>query len=198
MVDEHINVAVRLRPLNDVELAIRDRAVVKKGEDGSLQLADTDGRNCRMCYTSVFDEWASSQDVFNSVVADMLSQAMLGKNATIFAYGQTGSGKTYTVEGLLGITADFLFNTIAEAPGREFLLKMSAVEVYNEAVHDLLQSDNVRLELVDNREGKTVVKSIWEETLLSVSHLHKLLRRVRENRKVRLYSLLNQILKLTI
>lgn len=186
MADEHINVSVRLRPLNQDEADIHDRVVVKKQPDGTLLFTESEDVACSIPYSQVFDEHASGQAVFDGVVAHMLGQALLGKNATVFAYGQTGSGKTYTVDGLMSAAAEFLFSTIVNTPGREFLLKLSAVEVYNEAVHDLLQNGDksTRLDLVDNREGRTIVKNVVEETLLSSAHLQRMLRRVKENRKV--------------
>lgn len=187
MADEHINVSVRLRPLNQDEADLHDRIVLKKQPDGALLFTESEDVSRSIPYSQVFDEHASGQAVFDGVVADMLEQALLGKNATIFAYGQTGSGKTYTVDGLMSASAEFLFSSIVNTPGREFLLKLSAVEVYNEAVHDLLQkgdSSKTRLDLVDNKEGKTVVKNVAEESLLSTVHLQRMLRKVKENRKV--------------
>lgn len=187
MADEHINVSVRLRPLNQDEAHIHDRVVLKKQPDGALLFTESEDVSRSIPYSQVFDENASGQAVFDGVVANMLEHALLGKNATIFAYGQTGSGKTYTVDGLMSASAEFLFSSIVNTPGREFLLKLSAVEVYNEAVHDLLQkgdSSNTRLDLVDNKEGKTIVKNVAEETLLSTVHLQRMLRKVKENRKV--------------
>ena len=187
MANEHINVSVRLRPLNQDEAHIHDRVVLKKQPDGALLFTESEDVSRSIPYSQVFDENASGQAVFDGVVANMLEHALLGKNATIFAYGQTGSGKTYTVDGLMSASAEFLFSSIVNTPGREFLLKLSAVEVYNEAVHDLLQkgdSSNTRLDLVDNKEGKTIVKNVAEETLLSTVHLQRMLRKVKENRKV--------------
>ena len=187
MANEHINVSVRLRPLNQDEAHIHDRVVLKKQPDGALLFTESEDVSRSIPYSQVFDENASGQAVFDGVVANMLEHALLGKNATIFAYGQTGSGKTYTVDGLMSASAEFLFSSIVNTPGREFSLKLSAVEVYNEAVHDLLQkgdSSNTRLDLVDNKEGKTIVKNVAEETLLSTVHLQRMLRKVKENRKV--------------
>jgi centromeric protein E len=184
MADENINVSVRLRPLNQDELSIKDPVVLKQQPDGTLQLSESADVSRSVPHDKVYGERACNRTVFDGVVANMLEQALMGKNATIFAYGQTGSGKTHTMEGLTSATADYLFTSIANTPGREFLLKLSAVEVYNEAVHDLLQKGDFRLEVVDNREGKTVVKNMAEETLLSSVHLQRTLRRVRENRKV--------------
>lgn len=43
--------------------------------------------------------YASQQDVYRAIGADVVSAAYDGYNACVFAYGQTGSGKTYTMTG---------------------------------------------------------------------------------------------------
>ena len=40
---------------------------------------------------------ASSKDVYDSTIADLVSGVMRGLNGTVFAYGATGSGKTHTM-----------------------------------------------------------------------------------------------------
>ncbi|XP_058394119.1 centromere-associated protein E-like, partial [Diceros bicornis minor] len=61
-----------------------------------------------------------------------------------FAYGQTASGKTYTMIGSkddLGIiprAIHDIFNKVKKFPDREFLLRVSYMEIYNETITDLL------------------------------------------------------------
>lgn len=185
MADERVNVAVRLRPLNELERSTADSLVVQLQDDRSVALQDTNGIICSSSYDAVFGSSATDADVFDTVVQGMLAQALQGKNATVFAYGQTGSGKTHTIEGLMKYSADYIFSAIAETPDQEFLLKLSAVEVYNEAVHDLLQRDSGRMELTETKSGKIVVKNSREEPLASAGQLQRLLKTVRENRKAR-------------
>lgn len=182
---KHINVAVRIRPLNDDEIRAGERTGLHQ-HGNELQVSN---HPQVWKFGRVFDSKASTASVFRDVVARMLNDAVDGKNVTIFAYGQTGSGKTYTMEGLMKESAEYLFKQIMGAQDREFLLKMSAVEVYNEAVHDLLQNNqqdsaNSRVELGDTKAGKTVLKGATEESLLSSSHLQRMLARVHMNRKV--------------
>ena len=70
---------------------------------------------------------------------------MEGYHGTVFAYGMTGTGKTFSMRGTatspgvipLAITDIFAF--IRETPLREFLLRVSYLEIYNEKIHDLLK-----------------------------------------------------------
>ena len=185
MEDEHVNVAVRLRPLSDDERASQDRVIVELLEDRSVALQEPNGTVCSSSYDAVFESSASNADVFQLVVRDMLAQALAGKNATVFAYGQTGSGKTHTIEGLMALAASYIFSSISETTDREFLLKLSAVEVYNEAVHDLLRRGSGRMELTELKPGRVVVKNVLEESLASAGQLHRLLNNVRDHRKAR-------------
>lgn len=182
---KHINIAVRIRPLNNDEIQAGER--IGLHQNGcELQVSNYPQI---WNFGRVFNAEAPTSSVFRDVVAQMLNDAVAGKNVTIFAYGQTGSGKTYTMEGLMKESAEYLFHQIMGAQDREFLLKMSAVEVYNEAIHDLLQSNhqdalNSRIELGDTKAGKMIMKGATEESLLSSSHLQRMLARVQINRKV--------------
>ena len=67
---------------------------------------------------------------------------MRGFNGTVFAYGQTGGGKTHTMAALMEHAAGEVFDAIERAPpGREFLLRVSALEIHNETCHDLIVSN---------------------------------------------------------
>ena len=183
MEHEHVNVAVRLRPLNSDERAVRDLVIVEPQQDGSVALHEANGTVSSSTYDAVFGSSATNEDVFQVVVRDMLAQALLGKNATVFAYGQTGSGKTHTIEGLMGLSAEYLFSSIAQMQEREFLLKVSAVEVYKEAVHDLVRANGSRMELNEVKPGKVIIKNLKEDALASAGQLQRLLKGVREHRK---------------
>ncbi|XP_010445917.1 PREDICTED: kinesin-like protein KIN-7I, partial [Camelina sativa] len=87
---------------------------------------------------------------------------------------------------------------------REFTLKFSAIEIYNEAVRDLLSGDNNPLRLLDDPERGTVVEKLIEETIQDRTHLEELLTVCETQRKIGETSLnetssrSHQILRLTI
>ena len=187
---ENIRVAVRIRPLNAAEVASHVRTAWRIAQNGVLSFVQQDGTDAatRFAYDEIFEGSATNHDVHRGVVAPMVDEALLGKNATIFAYGQTGSGKTYTIDAMMDMTADQIFDIIRKTPEREFLLKLSAVEVYNEHVHDLLTPPTANqkrgLELQEDAKKRTIVKCLTEEHISSAHHLRKLLRDISKNREV--------------
>lgn len=104
-------------------------------------------------FDQVFDEDAKTPLLYKSIARSMVHTVMDGKHATIFAYGQTGSGKTYTMQGdgkaqsgqagiiQLVVSDLFRFSRMGAQSSREFVIKVSYVEVYNERVRDLLAED---------------------------------------------------------
>jgi centromeric protein E len=61
-------------------------------------------------------------------------------SGTIFAYGVTSSGKTHTMHGdqrspgIIPLAVKDAFSIIQETPNREFLLRISYMEIYNEVL----------------------------------------------------------------
>ncbi|TRX97914.1 hypothetical protein FHL15_001124 [Xylaria flabelliformis] len=71
-------------------------------------------------------------------------RVMEGYHGTVFAYGMTGTGKTFSMQGtasspgVIPLAITDIFSYIRETPTREFLLRVSYLEIYNERIHDLL------------------------------------------------------------
>jgi kinesin family protein 3/17 len=86
-----------------------------------------------------------------------------GYNGTIFAYGQTGTGKTFTITGvpkdhkLKGImprSFEAIFQHIECDSSKEYLVRASYLEIYNEEIRDLLyKNGQKKLELKDKDTG---------------------------------------------
>jgi centromeric protein E len=74
---------------------------------------------------------------------------MEGYHGTVFAYGMTGTGKTFSMQGtatspgVIPLAITDIFSYIRETPHREFLLRVSYLEIYNEKIHDLLSPAQV-------------------------------------------------------
>lgn len=95
--------------------------------------------------------YASQEQVYNDIGAEMLQHAIQGYNVCIFAYGQTGSGKSYTMMGTkeeVGIIprmCNELFkklHTLAQDKHYDYTVEVSYLEIYFERVRDLLNPAN--------------------------------------------------------
>ncbi|VAI20145.1 unnamed protein product [Triticum turgidum subsp. durum] len=126
-------------------------------------------------YDRVFDPECSTRQVYDEGAKEVALSVLSGINSSIFAYGQTSSGKTYTMVGITEHSMAEIYAYIDQHADREFILKFSAMEIYNEAVMDLLSSDATPLRLLDDPEKGTVVEKLTEETLRDKGHLLELL-----------------------
>ena len=114
--------------------------------------------------------------------------------ASIFAYGQTSSGKTYTMTGITEFAVADIFDYIFKVTlkkffisthttliiysfgsliartlqheDRAFVVKFSAIEIYNEAIRDLLSPDSPPLRLRDDPEVEDCCFSLLQELFL--------------------------------
>jgi kinesin family member 18/19 len=94
---------------------------------------------------------------------------MQGYNASVFAYGATGAGKTYTMLGTED-TPGIMMNSIEElfkaievySAERDYKLKISYIEVYNELIKDLLNDKSENLELREDGVKGICVAGVLE------------------------------------
>jgi hypothetical protein len=140
---KHVSVSVRLRPLGDTATG-QENGWVK---NGNLVQEATQGKGVR--FHNVFDIDSTNEEVFLAVGKNAVVSVFEGYNSTIFMYGQTGSGKTWTMTGskeepgLIPRSTKFLFQRMSEAEGRDFLVRASYLEIYNENIYDLCNGKKV-------------------------------------------------------
>ncbi|CAL5374539.1 unnamed protein product [Camellia sinensis] len=95
--------------------------------------------------------------------------------ATVFAYGQTSSGKTFTMMGITEYAIVDIYDYIEKHNDTEFLLKFSAMEIYNDSVRDLLSTDSTPHRNLDDPERGTFIEKLTEEPLKNWNHVMELL-----------------------
>ncbi|KAI0482326.1 kinesin-domain-containing protein [Xylariaceae sp. FL0804] len=95
-------------------------------------------------YDNVFSTHDDNGRVYDHIAKRLVRRVMEGYHGTVFAYGMTGTGKTFSMQGtasspgVIPLAITDIFSYIRETPSREFLLRVSYLEIYNEKIHDLL------------------------------------------------------------
>ncbi|KAI0408902.1 kinesin-domain-containing protein [Xylaria palmicola] len=95
-------------------------------------------------YDNVFTTHDDNSRVYDHSAKRLVRRVMEGYHGTVFAYGMTGTGKTFSMQGtasspgVIPLAITDIFSYIRETPTREFLLRVSYLEIYNERIHDLL------------------------------------------------------------
>ncbi|KAI0039317.1 kinesin-domain-containing protein [Auriscalpium vulgare] len=142
-----------------------------------------------------FDEiltGSENKPVYNAVARSHVCAAMDGFNAVIFAYGQTASGKTFTLSGddeqpgIIPRAMKDVFAYIRRTPTREYLLRCSYLEIYNETIHDLLappSSTAAQPVQLQGTGANVFLSPLREEVVTSLKGVHEVLARGWGNRR---------------
>ncbi|KAJ3706596.1 hypothetical protein LUZ61_010301 [Rhynchospora tenuis] len=205
---EKILVSVRLRPLSDKEIAKADPSDWECINDTTIifrnSLQDRPMAPTAYTFDRVFHADSTTREVYEEAAKEVALKVLSGVNSSIFAYGQTSSGKTYTMMGITEYTMADIYEYISKHEERAFVLKFSAIEIYNEVVKDLLNPENTPLRLLDDPEKGTIVEKLTEEVLRDWKHLKDLISICEAQRKTgetylnEFSSRSHQILRLTI
>ncbi|KAF8536623.1 kinesin motor domain-containing protein, partial [Trichophaea hybrida] len=138
----NVIISVRVRPDGPEDQMSNDWVV--DGRHGQVGYRGKDGGTYE--YDNVFSQSDNNARVYESCAKRLVRRVMEGYHGTVFAYGMTGTGKTYSMQGttaspgVIPLAITDIFSFIRETPHREFLLRVSYLEIYNERIHDLLAS----------------------------------------------------------
>ena len=155
---ETVRVAVRVRPLSPKEVDEGAQICCHIPEEDTNQIFIGDRS---FTFDTVLPPSCGQHNVYQSCCAPLLQSFLEGFNCTVFAYGQTGSGKTFSTEGIIEMFVPSLFDALsaiqdecahafAQRSEREgqptaddaqhvaFALRISAMEIHNDVIKDLL------------------------------------------------------------
>ncbi|KZV67173.1 kinesin-domain-containing protein [Peniophora sp. CONT] len=184
--EDKVQVSIRIRPSNQASAWDTQ----KRGQDKIIKLLPQHQKNTgTVAQEFNFDEiltGSENKPVYNAVARSHVKAAMEGYNAVCFAYGQTASGKTFTLSGddeqpgIIPRALKDVFAHIRRTPSREYLLRVSYLEIYNETIHDLLAPPATRASQPVQVQGSG--NNVWlaplrEEVVTSLKGVHAVLER---------------------
>ncbi|KAI9357909.1 P-loop containing nucleoside triphosphate hydrolase protein, partial [Zopfochytrium polystomum] len=130
-----------------------------------------------------------NKDLYEKAAQNVVWAAMEGMNGTVFAYGQTASGKTYSMmgvdeqPGIIPQAIDDVFAYIREqTEDREYLLRVSYLEIYNETIRDLLAPEQKDLRIHEDRKRGVYVSPLKEEIVTTPKQVMKIIQKGEMNR----------------
>ncbi|XP_054007710.1 kinesin-like protein Klp61F isoform X1 [Hylaeus anthracinus] len=202
---QHIQVFVRVRPINDLEQTNKSTTIVEVANDKEIVVRERpkEKYSKKFKFDNVFGPSAKQVDVYNAVVSPLLEQVLAGYNCTVFAYGQTGTGKTFTMEGInrdptlhwrkdttagmIPRSLSHLFDELQLLQAQEYTIRVSFLELYNEELFDLLSTndDGSKIKLYEDtsKKGAVIIHGLEEITIHSKSEVHKFLQMGLERRQ---------------
>ncbi|KAA8517248.1 hypothetical protein F0562_017500 [Nyssa sinensis] len=171
---ERIHVSVRARPLSPEEAKSSPWRV-------SGNSISNPNHSSKFEFDRIFGEECKTVEVYEARTSEIVAAAVRGFNGTVFAYGQTNSGKTHTMRGsatepgVIPLAVHDLFDIIQEDMDREFLLRMSYMEIYNEEINDLLAPEHRKLQIHESVERGIFVAGLKEEIVASPEQVLELM-----------------------
>jgi len=144
-------------------------------------------------YDKIFWEHSNQEEIYDAAVRPIVNDVIEGFNGTVLAFGQgTSSGKTYSMigdlntpelQGTIPRALHHLFTHADNEKGKvEIAIQVSFVEIYKEAIKDLLKPKNTNLKLRQNAERGVWVEGITQQPLESYSHGLEILKSVTKYR----------------
>ncbi|KAG8377453.1 hypothetical protein BUALT_Bualt08G0034600 [Buddleja alternifolia] len=189
---EKICVAVRVRPSTTTN---EEESVVNgfhwKVESNRISLNRSHGTpisGISFAFDHVFDQDCSNVRVYELLTRDIIHAAVEGFNGTAFAYGQTSSGKTFTMNGsendpgIIQRAVRDIFEKIQKTSDREFLIRVSYMEIYNEDINDLFSVENQKLQIHESLDRGVFVAGLREEIVNSADQVLDLIQLGEANR----------------
>ncbi|KAL1464855.1 hypothetical protein WDU94_004465 [Cyamophila willieti] len=197
--NESVQVVVRCRPMNTQEIEGGYEKVVDMWSNrGVIEISNPkeDVKEPKKIFTfdAVYD-WNSKQcELYDDMVRPLVCSVLDGFNGTIFAYGQTGTGKTYTMEGskelaeskgVIPNSFDQIFSHISRTENKQYLIRSSYLEIYQEEIRDLLDKDqSKRYELRENPDSGVYVKNLQSYICKNVKEIEQVMQNGNHNRTI--------------
>ncbi|UKJ90619.2 kinesin-like protein [Theileria orientalis] len=196
-----IDVIVRKRPLNELEISRGDKDIVFCNNDCGIIRE----YKCKIDGTSFieehefkvdrfYDEKADNEQIYKEYVKPLVECAFLeNMTCSCFTYGQTGSGKTYTmigsrvtdpklidsdpkvVAGIYEYAANDIYRIIKERGlSSQIDVVLSFFEIYSGKLYDLLQNRKP-LESLDNGKNEVIIRDLSAKIVNSKDELVELM-----------------------
>ncbi|KAI7731955.1 hypothetical protein M8C21_008967 [Ambrosia artemisiifolia] len=179
-----VRVVARIRGFRDHELpsslaitSVRKAGDSEHSEKFTLSFDDqTSSRKNEFDLDYCYNQNEDNTHVFLKEIKPQIAKVFDGENSTFIAFGARGSGKTRTIQGSeenpgLGTLA---MGEILETVGERHAVAVSVYEVFHNHVYDLLDSKNPEVQVLEDAQGKIILKGLSKVRVKSIQEFQKL------------------------
>ncbi|PNW77229.1 hypothetical protein CHLRE_10g427750v5 [Chlamydomonas reinhardtii] len=200
MVSSAVRVVLRARPSEVASLInfLPDKKGVSIVQQKVIEGRPGGGQPAAQNYQFKFDNvlaLASQEEVYEATAAEVVRGALEGFNGTIMCYGQTGAGKTFTMSGgkqsfkqrgIIPRALGQLFAEVKAMPDREARVSVQYLEIYNEALYDLLDitTQPHEISIYESSKGQVTVSGLRTAVVASEAEALALLFEGETNRVI--------------
>jgi len=209
---ENVKAVIRLRPPLQITQPLDSSAsephyVLRQNDQSYYALqpenASIQAGGTWFTFDAVYPPASSTAEIYQTHFASMIQDAVEGYNSTLFAYGATGTGKSYSMigsekeDGIMQRAIEDVFDLIEQDQDREYVVRASYLEIYNEQLRDLLASErplpatstgpaiNQNLPKVhEDRQGRIFVRPLVSTPCADPEDVMKLLLSGESRRKI--------------
>ncbi|CAH7685992.1 P-loop containing nucleoside triphosphate hydrolase protein [Phakopsora pachyrhizi] len=154
---ENVRVIVRLRPglqlVQPLDSSSSPRLITRELDGTCPYTLQPDRSSIHAAgswytFDGVYSPSSSTGEIYETHISPMIKDASKGYNSTLFAYGATGSGKSYSMigshreDGIVLRAVEDIFDIIEQDQEREYVVRVSYLEIYNEQLRDLLSNES--------------------------------------------------------
>ncbi|XP_012935988.1 trichohyalin [Aplysia californica] len=179
---DQLKVAIRVRPLLQNEI---DKGLTSRWITSEATIRPEGSSGPEYAFDHVYNEKVSNLKIYKEMTHNMVQRAMEGFHGTLFTYGQSGSGKTFTIDSLRSEALKNIYEYIENCPAREFLVRCSYIELYNEKLVDLLadeQADNKELKIREDPDKNVYIDNLVEDVIVTLDDSERVLNKGNEKR----------------
>ena len=186
-------VMCRFRPLNEKEKNFSKELCVDFINENKIILKSQGEYNSyNFTLDRIFNSNESQQTIYEIAAKPIIESVLEGFNGTIFAFGQTSSGKTFTMqgeidnsekEGIIPRMIRHIFNFIQNSSeDLEYTVKVSMLEIYQEKIRDLVDTDRINLNVREEKAKGIYVEDLSEHYVASEEEVIDIMKIGSENR----------------
>ncbi|PRP79280.1 kinesin-II 95 kDa subunit [Planoprotostelium fungivorum] len=158
---------------------------LKMGQINVLNPAEPKEPKKSFTFDMIYNWECTQRMIYDETAAPMVNAVLEGFNGTGKTFTMQGVEEVKELRGIIPNSFEHIFDNISLSTGKEYLVRASYLEIYNENIRDLLSKNpDTRLDLKEHPDKGVYVKDLSEIVVSSVSEIDAVMQQGSKNRSV--------------